>query len=76
MALRADFNIEDCIKLFKPNNKLNEQFISLDDFIYGLQTFELDFNNEEIKLFFRKYDLMNKGYLTFSNFFEFSKNII
>jgi len=70
MALRADFNIEDCIKIFKPNNNLNDQIISLDDFIYGLQTLEFDFNNDKIKLLFRKYDLMNKGYLTFSNFFD------
>ena len=70
LALRADFNIEDCIKIFKPNNKLNEQFISLDDFIYGLQSLDLKINFGEIKLLFRKYDLMNKGHLTFSNFFD------
>ena len=70
LTLRADFNIEDCIKIFKPNNILNDQFISLDDFIYGLQNLDLEFNIGEIKLLFRRYDLKNKGHLTFSNFFD------
>ncbi len=70
LALRADFNIEDCIKIFKPNTQLNENFISQEDFIYGTHSLELTFNKEEIKLFFCKYDLMNNGYLTFSDFFD------
>ena len=69
LALRADFNIEDCIKIFK-TNQLNEQFISLEEFIYGTQSLNLKFNTEEIKLFFNKYDLMNNGYLSFSDFFD------
>ena len=69
LALRADFNIEDCIKIFKPT-KLNEQFISLNEFIYGSRCLGLKFNKEEIKLLLCKYDLMNNGYLTFSDFFD------
>ena len=69
LALRADFNIEDCIKIFKPN-QLGEPYISQDDFIYGSQSLDLKFNKEEIKLFFCKYDLKSNGYLTFSDFFD------
>ena len=70
LALRADFNIDDCIKIFKPNIKLNENFISQAEFVYGSESLDLKFNEEEIKLLFCKYDLMNNGYLSFSDFFD------
>lgn len=69
LVLKYDFNIKDCILLFKPNQS-KEEFISHDEFIYGTQSLELTFDDEEIKLLFCKYDLMNNGFLTFSDFFD------
>ena len=69
LSLRSDFNIEDCIQIFKTNG-MNDQIISKEDFIYGSQTLDLKFNTEEIELIFFKYDLENNGYLTFSDFFD------
>ena len=69
LSLRSDFNIEDCIQIFKTNG-MNDQIISKEDFIYGSQTLDLKFNTEEIELIFFKYDLENNGYLTFYDFFD------
>ena len=69
LALKYDFNLEDCIKIFKSNDS-KEQYLSQNDFINGTQSLELKFDKEEIKLLFCRYDLMNNGYLTYDDFYN------
>ena len=69
LALKYDFNIEDCIRIFK-SNESKEQYLSQNDFIKGTQSLELKFDKEEIKLLFCRYDLMNNGYLTYDDFYN------
>ena len=71
LALRADFNIEDCLNIFISNDKKNNnKIVTPEDFIYGTQNLNLKFTGDEMKLIFCKYDLMNLGYLTFNDFFD------
>ena len=69
LALKYDFNIEDSIRIFKTKEN-KEKFISQNDFIYGTQFLDLNFDIEEIKLLFCRYDIMNNGYLTYNEFYE------
>jgi len=67
LALRSDFNIKDCFYLFENSYK---DYITKQDFMYGCQRLSLNFNNEEINIFFKKYDLNGDGVLNYNNFFD------
>ena len=69
LALKSDFNLGDCFKLFDGCNKGQ---ISQHDLAHGLQV-NLNFeqvNSVDIALFFKRHDKDNQGYLTFNQFSE------
>ena len=64
-----DFNIEDCFCFFERNQNNNNQLYP-EDIKIGLQSLNVFWSDFEVKLFFNRYDLLKKGYLNFSNFFD------
>ena len=67
LALRSDFNIKDCFYLFENSYK---NYITKQDFLFGCQRLSLNFTDEEIDIFFKKYDLNGDGVLSYNNFFD------
>ena len=73
-----DFNIEDCFCLFEQNrcingnndNNTDDSALYPEDIKKGLESMGVFYSDFEIKLFFNRFDLLKKGYLNFSNFFD------
>ena len=73
-----DFNIEDCFCLFEQNRCINgnnndntgDSLLYPEDIKKGLESMGVFYSDFEIKLFFNRFDLLKKGYLNFSNFFD------
>ena len=64
---RPDFNIEDAFLIF--SNK-EEGVISFSDLQNGLNELGLYPSNKEIKLLMNRADSMNKGFISFEDFFD------
>lgn len=67
LALRSDFNVEDAYRIFE-SNELG--YLTESDLLYGFNALSLTMTEKGIKLFMNKYDLVNEGVLSFSNFFD------
>ena len=64
-----DFNIEDCFCIFEHNQNSNNELYP-EDIKLGLQSIGVFISDFELKLFFNRYDLRQKGFLNFSDFFD------
>ena len=62
-----EFNVEDTFRLFEKNGR---GFLDLDDLKYGLGVLNIYPSEFNMKLFMKRYDLQNKGYITFADFFD------
>ena len=62
-----DFNVEDTFRLFEKNGR---GFLDIDDLKYGLGVLNVYPSEFNMKLFMKRYDLQNKGYITFADFFD------
>jgi Ca2+-binding EF-hand superfamily protein len=62
-----EFNVEDTFRLFEKNGR---GFLDIDDLKYGLGVLNLYPSEFNMKLFMKRYDLQNKGYITFADFFD------
>ena len=67
LALRPDFNCEDCFRIFEVDQKGN---LDNEDFKTGLKLIGVFYTDFEIKLFFKRFDLQKKGYINYSDFFD------
>ena len=64
-----DFNIEDCFRIFEQKNNDNNALYP-DEIKCGLMLLGVFLSDFELKLFFNRFDLMKKGYINYSNFFD------
>ena len=62
-----EFNVEDTFRLFEKNGR---GFLDIDDLKYGLGVLNVYPSEFNMKLFMKRYDLQNKGYITFADFFD------
>jgi Ca2+-binding EF-hand superfamily protein len=67
LALRSDFTVEDCYKIFEINGR---GYITDLDLKYGLNSLGIFPSNEEIQLLFKRYDLSNRGVVSYADFFD------
>jgi Ca2+-binding EF-hand superfamily protein len=73
LALRSDFNLGDCFKLFN-NVKNNKRGIDCDDFYYVLRDIlGLSISHDEVFILFHKLDLDKDSFISYS---ELSKAFI
>ena len=63
-----DFNIEDCFRIFE--KKENNDSLYPEEIKSGLKSLGVFLSDFELKLFFNRFDLMKKGYINYSNFFD------
>ena len=64
----VDFNIEDCFSIFE--QKENNNVLYPEEIKCGLKLLGVFLSDFELKLFFNRFDLMKKGYINYSNFFD------
>ena len=64
----VDFNIEDCFRIFE--QKENNNVLYPEEIKCGLKLLGVFLSDFELKLFFNRFDLMKKGYINYSNFFD------
>ena len=67
LALRPDFNCEDCFRIFELDGKGK---LYPEDIKEGLNLIGVFYSDFEIDLFFKRFDLKNKGYIDYSDFFD------
>ena len=67
LSLRPDFNCEDCFRIFEVDGKGN---LSNEDLKNGLQLIGVFASDFEIKLLFKRFDLQNRGFINYSDFFD------
>lgn len=67
LSQNEDFNIEDVFRIFEHENK---EYITNDELKRGLKLFGIDPNELNIKLLLKRYDLKQKGYINYSDFFN------
>ena len=63
-----DFSIEDCFRIFE--QKENNNVLYPEEIKCGLKLLGVFLSDFELKLFFNRFDLMKKGYINYSNFFD------
>ena len=67
LSKNKDFNVEDIFRLFEKNGR---GFLDQEDLKYGfgvLNVYPSEFN---MKLFMKRYDLQNKGYISYADFYD------
>ena len=67
LALRPDFNCEDCFRIFEVDGK---EKLENEDIKIGLKLLGVFYTDFEIKLFFKRFDLKKRGYINYSDFFD------
>ena len=67
LALRPDFNCEDCFRIFEIDQKGN---LDTDDFKKGLELIGVFYTDFEINLLFKRFDLKKSGYINYPDFFD------
>ena len=67
LALRPDFNCEDCFRIFELDGKGK---LYPEDIKEGLNLIGVFYSDFEIDLFFKRFDLQKKGYINYSDFFD------
>ena len=67
LALRPDFNCEDCFRIFEVDGK---EKLENEDIKIGLKLLGVFYTDFEIKLFFKRFDLQKRGYINYSDFFD------
>lgn len=68
LSLQQDFNFEDAFRIFETKPKQSQ--LSLLDIKLGYASFNLFPSKNELQLLMHKYDLSQKGYLTYGEFFD------
>jgi len=68
ISLQKDFSFEDIYKLFTISNNT---FICPKDLIYSLNNFfEIILKDSECEIFYKRYDLDKKGFISYQDFFD------
>ena len=67
LALCPDFNCEDCFRIFEVDKKGS---LYPEDIKIGLKLLGVFYSDFEVELFFRRFDLQNRGYINYSDFFD------
>ena len=67
LAKINDFNIEDIFRIFEKNGR---GYLDKDDIKYGLSVFNIYPGEYNFELFFKRYDLQKKGFLSYEDFFD------
>ena len=67
LAMRPDFNCEDCFRIFEVNGK---GVLYPEDIKTGLNLIGVFYSDFEVQLLFKRYDLQNRGHINYSDFFD------
>ena len=75
LANNPDFNCEDVFRLFESNDK---GYLDENDIKCGLNLIGINPTNQEVRILMKRFDLQNKGYINYADFFDivvpFEKN--
>ena len=67
LALKSDFNCEDAFRIFE---KEGQGFITKEDLKYGFDSLGLNFDENDIILIMKRFDLKKKNNINFQEFFD------
>lgn len=67
LALRSDFNVEDCYRIFELNGR---GFVDEADLKYGLSQLDIYASQNDIKLIMRRADIKRTGIINYGDFFD------
>ena len=67
LALKSDFNCEDAFRIFE---KEGRGFLTKEDIKFGFNSLGLNFNENDINLIMKRFDLKKKNNINFQEFFD------
>ena len=67
LALKSDFNCEDAFRIFE---KEGRGFLTKEDINFGFNSLGLNFNENDINLIMKRFDLKKKNNINFQEFFD------
>ena len=67
LALKSDFNCEDAFRIFEKDGR---GYITKEDIKFGLNSLGLNFNNDDINIIMKRFDLKKKNNINFQEFFD------
>ena len=67
LCKNKDFNVEDVFRLFEKNGR---GFLDQDDLKYGFGVLNVYPNEFDMKIFFKRFDLQRKGFITYADFYD------
>ena len=67
LALKSDFNCEDAFRIFE---KEGRGFLTKEDIKFGFDSLGLNFNENDINLIMKRFDLKKKNNINFQEFFD------
>ena len=67
LALKSDFNCEDAFRIFE---KEGQGYLTKDDLKFGFNSLGINFNDNDINLFMKRFDLKKKNNINFQEFFD------